>query len=49
MKKKDIEYRQGRSKEQQSRNEEVAFYAYGCMLVGFTAVMFGVLIDRLIG
>lgn len=49
MKKKDIKYRQGRSKQQVETNEKVAFMAYGCMLIGFTALMFGLLIDKLIG
>lgn len=49
MTKKDLKYRQGRSKEQVKANEKVAFMAFGCMLIGFTALMFGLLIDRLIG
>ena len=49
MKKKDIKYRQGRSKDHQARNEETAFLAYGFMLITFTAVMFGLLVDKLIG
>lgn len=49
MNKKDINYRQGRSKQQVQTNEKVAFYAFGFMLIGFTVLMFGLLIDRLIG
>lgn len=44
-----MRYRQGRSKEHQTRNEQTAFLAYGFMLITFTAVMFGLLVDRLIG
>ena len=49
MKKKDIKFRQGRSKQQVERNEKTAMMAFGCMLIGFTAMMFGLLIDKLIG
>ena len=48
MTKKDIKYRQGRSKEQVQVNEKVAFAGFGFMLIAFTALMFGLLIDRLI-
>lgn len=49
MNKKDITYRQGRSKQQVQSNEKVAFFAFGFMLIGFTVLMFGMLIERLIG
>lgn len=49
MKKKDIKYRQGRSKQQVEENEKVAFIAYSLLLVVFTGLMFGLLIERLVG
>ena len=48
MKKNDLKYRQGRSKRQVEANEKAAFMAFGCILIGFTALMFGLLIERLI-
>lgn len=49
MTKKDFKYRQGRSKEQVQANEKLAVAAFGFMLIALTALMFGLLIDRLIG
>lgn len=49
MTKRQIRSGQGRSQKQIDSNEKVAFMAFGCMLIGFTALMFGLLIDRLIG
>ena len=49
MKEKRFRSGQGRSQKQIESNEKVAFMAYGCMLIGFTALMFGLLLDKLIG
>lgn len=48
MKEKRFRSGQGRSKKQIESNYQVAFMAYGVMLITFTAIMFGLLIDRLI-
>ena len=49
MKEKRFRSGQGRSQKQIESNEKVAFMALGCMAAGFTALMFGLLIERLIG
>lgn len=49
MKQKRFRSGQGRSQKQIESNEKVAFMAYGCMLIGFTALLFGLLIEKLLG
>lgn len=49
MKQKRFRSGQGRSQKQIESNEKVAFMAYGCMLIGFAALLFGLLIEKLLG